>query len=187
MVDPALLWFDIETTGLKDTDQILAVGAVITNPLLEQIWFKEWYIRSSQTLIPMMPERVYQMHTKSGLIAKCFNQGQGAMDAEDVYNELMDMLAAHTKRKKVYLAGSSIHFDRRFIRRDCPPLDDWLHHRMLDVSALRVIVDILNPQPKDTSEVAHTPLADIHKSQMLLEQYIEIIQNTKFNWPTFIL
>lgn len=185
MVNPALLWLDIETTGLKDSDQILAIGVVLTGPALEQIWFKEWYVYHNNSIIAAMPLRVADMHTRSGLFGRIFDASR-SVDMETIFDELMNMLAEHTKRKHVYLAGSSIHFDRRFIRRDCPPLDDWLHYRMLDVSTLRVIIDLFNPQPKDIFEAAHTPLADIRRTLELFQRNIELIQGTKFQWPTFI-
>lgn len=184
MIDPALLWFDIETTGLKDTDHILAVGAILTTAALEQTWSKEWYIYTPQAVLTAMPNRVYKMHTKSGLLARCTNiyADVPAVDADTVFDEIMDVLATNTKRRCVYLAGNGIHFDRRFIRRDCPPLNDWLHYRMLDVSVLKIILDLYHPRPKEPYETAHMPLADLSRSMSLLKDNLLVLKNVEFSW-----
>ena len=40
--------------------------------------------------------------------------------------------------KEVYLAGNSIHQDRKFIEREMPELHRRMHYRMLDVSAWKI-------------------------------------------------
>ena len=72
------------------------------------------------------------------------------------------------------LCGNSIATDRGFLARDMPPLDAYLHYRMIDVSSVKELCRRWYPrvyfgQPQ--KGLAHRALADIRESIRELEYY----------------
>lgn len=88
---------------------------------------------------------VQQMHQRSGLTeasraVRRGNHGQATgLSLAQIEKELIAWLAdGHGFTPRIgLLAGSSIHFDRSFIRAQMPALHVFLHDRMLDVSGIR--------------------------------------------------
>ena len=76
--------------------------------------------------------------------------------------------------KTIYLAGNSIHQDRKFIEDEMPKLDEILHYRMLDVSAWKVYFEnalgkkFLKPEN-------HRALDDIRGSIEELKWYLKTL------------
>ena len=145
-----LLWMDMEMTGLDpETDRILEVGAVVTDFELNELATYEALIKQPQTVLKKMKKApwydwssgerkvastVYETHNRNGLIDKSQKIGKPQKNVED---ELLELIEKHFDAA-VYLAGNSIHQDRRFIRHWWPRLENKLHYRMLDVSAFKV-------------------------------------------------
>ena len=77
--------------------------------------------------------------------------------------------------KTIYLAGNSIHQDRKFIQREMPELDKKLHYRMLDVSAWKIYFEnALNR--KFTKPENHRALDDINGSIEELKWYLTFLK-----------
>ena len=93
--------------------------------------------------------------------------------AEQVERELLDFLKQF-KVETVYLAGNSIHQDRKFIEREWPELNKKLHYRMLDVSAWKVYFEnALHRQFAKPEN--HRALDDIRGSIEELKWYLKMI------------
>jgi len=161
-----LLWIDLEMTGLEPaTDRIVEFAAIATDWQLDEIAQLEGIVTQPQAVLDQMVPEVVAMHTKSGLIKK-IPGGMGEADAEQ---QLLKFIDAHFGGT-VYLAGNSIHQDRRFIRKYWPELDVKLHYRMLDISAWKLIMREVYGVKFAKSE-AHRALEDIRGSMEELQLY----------------
>lgn len=173
----AFLFVDIETTGLDSTkDQILQIGAkcvtkdldLISANAEEVVFERECRLEEGRALSPF----IFKMHETSGLLKKV----EVAIQTETrLMAEFALWLQSQSSLfdKPVVIAGSSIHFDRRFLNdRGLQALlpDLQLSHRMLDVSAFRVLADAHGIR-KFEGEPAHTALADIEVSIAQLKYY----------------
>jgi len=131
-----LLFLDLETTGLLDTDTILEVGAII-HDIVEnrEISRKQMLVRHTirRQFLPM-PRVVYDMHMKSGLLTEIGHE-YGTHDVQEVVIQMI--LDAGMSSGECIMAGFSPHFDRRFLRLHMPALESFLHYRNIDVSTLR--------------------------------------------------
>ena len=77
--------------------------------------------------------------------------------------------------KTIYLAGNSIHQDRKFIEREMPELNKRLHYRMLDVSAWKIYFEnALNK--KFIKPENHRALDDINGSIEELKWYLTFLK-----------
>jgi len=83
------------------------------------------------------------------------------------------------------LCGSSIMFDRSFIMCQMPELNDYLHYRQLDVSALNLAMQMFNPElavaGTEFKKYSHEALADIRESIAELRLYQKFIQSSYRN------
>ncbi len=64
---------------------------------------------------------------------------------EQVEQELLDLLKCHCSEKKCSLAGSSIHCDKEVLKLRMPKVNDYLHHRIMDVSSIQAAMRIWAP------------------------------------------
>ena len=157
------VWFDIETTGLNpDVDLILAWGARITDEKLNVLAEKEVVVYRSDAAIGVIgvSDYVKDMHTKNGLWEKVRASPVDAIEAGVL---LDNFLTTHLGGEQGILAGSSVHFDRSFVRATWPDVPKHLSHRHLDVSVFKVLAGPWG-LPWAEIEAAHTPLADVDAS-----------------------
>lgn len=168
----ALLWIDVETTGLDPTtDVVLALGLMRTGPNLE-------YPASLEIVFKHDPDRlkmsdyVREMHTKNGLLERCKGGCSFEDGTKDIWTFLHYCCPAGAKMEaRPYVAGSTISFDRSFMLHNWPWYRDHVHYRSLDVSSLRTEISLMRPellQDAPKKRDIHLPLADIEDSQNLL-------------------
>lgn len=171
----SLLWVDLEMTGLEpENDKILEIAAIATAWDLEPICSYQGIVKVDEKLIK---ERMIgefwerNQEAKRGLI----EQNKNGKSARQIEMELMDFLNNNFK-KEVYLAGNSIHQDRKFIEREMPELNKRLHYRMLDVSAWKVYfenacgIKFVKPD-------RHRAMSDILGSIDELKYYLTMVKN----------
>lgn len=158
-----LAWIDTETTGLfSDETRLLQIALVITDGQANIITQAEHTIWQPESVLAQMRPFVRNMHTKNGLIEKV---RMAREDEREVERRLMRLMVEHTAMNEVYMAGSSIAFDRYHIKRSMPALDSWMHYRLVDVSALKAMRQAMGlPRYESDGEVEHTALADIFAS-----------------------
>ena len=169
-----LLWVDLEMTGLEpEKDRILEVAAIATDMQLNEIARYEAVIKVPEKL---MKERMVgdfwekNAGSRDALIA----QNENGRPVAKVEAELLKFLDEHFGRE-VYLAGNSIHQDRKFIEREMPELNKRLHYRMLDVSAWKIYFEhALNK--KFTKPENHRALDDIEGSIGELKWYLTFLK-----------
>jgi oligoribonuclease len=182
------LFLDFETTGLVAVDDlILEVAAVITNQYLEQIGpsFQSlvWNVYGPTNgphhdLILEKNDFVREMHTKNGLLQEF--SFKGAPRLSHVEQDLIDFTNTHAipRVDKLILAGSTIGFDRGFMKVHMPILDKVLHYRQRDVSSDKMLFrDALGMEfPKAE---AHRALPDVMESLGQARQMFEKLRSMK--------
>ena len=195
MTNPHFLALDIETTGLDPKrDRILEIGlAFVHRQTLEVVAEKSWIVPVDYSSLRMPDPVVLAMHSASGLWAEVETAadaygGKGYLDEGGRLRYLSDEIRQWATRDGLHktgrllhepgpLLGSSVHFDREFLRHAdegafASLLNLWTH-RNLDVSAIKECAkawapDLEVPEPE---EAKHRVSADIRNSVRLLDFY----------------
>lgn len=169
-----LLWIDLEMTGLNPVkDKILEVAAIATDMELNKIAQYEAVVKVNDKLIESRMVGDFwdkNSQTRDALIA----QNATGKPAAEVERELLEFIDKNFG-ETIYLAGNSIHQDRKFIEREMPELNKKLHYRMLDVSAWKIYFEnALNK--KFTKPENHRALDDINGSIEELKWYLTFLK-----------
>ena len=174
MAKAKLLWIDLEMTGLDpEKDKILEVAAIATNMSLKDVARYEAVVKVPEKL---MKERMVgdfwekNSASRDGLM----EQNKDGKPVKEVEKELLEFLDKNFG-KEIYLAGNSIHQDRKFIEREMPELNKRLHYRMLDVSAWKIYFENALGR-KFTKRDNHRALDDINGSIEELKWYLTFLK-----------
>lgn len=164
-----LVWIDCEMTGLSDTDTIMSIACFITDHnlnLLDEHGY-EAVIRHTKEQMDAMGEWCTQHHGDSGLTQACLSS---STTAEQAAKELLRYIQKYApNRKRALLAGNTVHADKAFlVKEPWTPVVRHLHHRILDVSAIKEAArrwapeDVLKLSPQKAGK--HEARADILES-----------------------
>lgn len=169
-----LLWIDLEMTGLDPAeDRILEVAAIATDMKMDEIARYEAVVKVDEKLMQARMVGPFWEKNKASFDALMSQNASGRPVAE-VERELVAFLDKNFG-KTVYLAGNSIHQDRKFIEREMPELNKRLHYRMLDVSAWKIYFE--NAQNKKFIKPEnHRALDDIMGSIEELKWYLTFLK-----------
>ena len=169
-----LLWIDLEMTGLDPVrDRILEVAAIATDMKFDEIARFEAVVKVPDTLIKeRMVGEFWEKNSESrdGLIA----QNKNGQPVAVVEKELLEFVDKNFG-KEIYLAGNSIHQDRKFLEREMPELNGRLHYRMLDVSAWKIYFENALGR-KFVKPENHRALSDIEGSIDELKWYLTFLK-----------
>ena len=169
-----LLWMDLEMTGLEPgVDKILEVAVIATDMKLETVATYEAVVKVDEALMrERMVGEFWEKNSKArdGLMEQ---NAKGKVISE-VEKELMEFMDKYCK-KEVYLAGNSIHQDRKFIEKEMPELNKRLHYRMLDVSAWKIYFENALGK-KFVKPENHRALDDINGSIEELKWYLTFLK-----------
>ena len=167
----ALLWMDLEMTGLDPKeDRILEVAVIATDWEFNEIATYTAVKKVGSNLAEgRMVGAFWEKfpHVREALLT----QNTDGKDGQTVENELLEFINEHFEGDNIILAGNSIHQDRKFIENEWSQLNDKLHYRMLDVSAWKIVFDgkykkrFMKPE-------AHRALEDIRGSIEELQYYL---------------
>ena len=124
-------------TGLDpQRDKILEVAAIATDMQLNEIATYEAVVKVDEEVMKnRMVGEFWEKNSKSrdALMA----QNQDGKPVAEVERELLEFVEQNFGQE-IYLAGNSIHQDRKFLELQMPELNKKLHYRMLDVSAWKI-------------------------------------------------
>jgi oligoribonuclease len=164
-----MVWIDVETTGLDtDLDTLLEIALLITDAQLEPLAGSSYVVHCPLVLdLPMTPF-VREMHTENGLLEECRQHGYFL---HDIDTRLAALLTQQGIDGNAPLCGSTIHFDRAFVKRDLPLTHARLHYRNVDVSSLKELVLRWAPEMEYPKKDYHRAMPDIHESIKALRHY----------------
>jgi oligoribonuclease len=169
---------DLEMTGLDvESCVIVEVATLITDDdLVIVAEGPDLVVSATPEQLAGMDDFVRGMHTKSGLLAAIEASTTSLAEAGDA---TLEFIRSHVpKARTVPLAGNSIGTDRRFLAAQLPSIEDWLHYRSVDVSALKELCRRWYPKvfkaapPKRTT---HRALDDVRESIAELAYYRKTI------------
>lgn len=167
-----LVWIDCEMTGLDlSKDTVMSIACFVTDyemNFLDEDGY-EAFISHSQDQIDAMGDWCKAHHGKSGLSATCLDQTK-SKTAEQVATELLEYIQKFCpERKKAILAGNTVHADKAFlVQEPYRKVMRHLHHRILDVSAIKEAArrwapdDVIKAVPRKTGR--HEAKSDILES-----------------------
>jgi len=169
-----LAWMDLEMTGLDpERHVIVEIATLLTDDNLELIAEgPELVIHQPPEAMAQMDDFVRNMHTKSGLLPQI---EASTVSLEDGVAQTMAFLREHiAEPKTVPLCGNSIGTDRRFLARQTPEIEEFLHYRSIDVSTIKELArrwypGVLAKAPKKAA--GHRALDDIRESVAELAYY----------------
>lgn len=166
-------WLDLESTGLDETQhKILEVAYVITSTDLKEI-LKYSTVISVSDWKELANDYVREMHEKSGLACEIAASGTSLEIVErQLLRDLQLILDMDEGETRIYLAGSSINFEQRWLRHHMPKVFEKLHYRMLDVSTLKLA---FGPHGLEKPKKLHRAAADIRESLGVLQHFRKFI------------
>ncbi len=168
-----MVWIDMEMTGLDPAkDRIIEIASIVTDGQLNILAEgPNLVIHQPERLIRGMDQWNQEHHSKSGLIDDVKSSTVTVKAAEEM---TLEFLKEYCKPKKAPLCGNSIHHDRRFLARDMPAIDDYLHYRHVDVSTIKALIARWYPKDKEPPKgKSHRALSDIRESIEELRFYRE--------------
>jgi oligoribonuclease len=169
--NPNLVWIDLEMTGLNPlTDEILEVAMIVTNAHLE-------ILAEGPIIVIHQPEEVLtamdswntEHHGQSGLIEMSRKSSYNCRQAE---LECLAFMRQWTEYRTSPMCGNSVYHDRRFLARFMPELEQFFHHRNIDVSTIKELARLWAPDHVHFhKECGHRALDDIKESIDELKYY----------------
>jgi len=177
---PNLIWIDMETTGLNiNKDKILEMAVIVTDSNLNIIdESMDVVIHQSKIVLNRMGKWCRVQHGNSGLTEKVLRSNISLSEAR---KRLKDIIKIYCQRKSGILCGSSVHFDRMFIKKYFPLIDKYLSYRMIDVTSIKELAKrwypnkVTNLLDSKDSTKSHRALDDIKWSIKELKFYRETI------------
>lgn len=170
-----LAWVDLETTGLDpETGRILEYAIVLTDLELNELSCMQGIIKQNpEEARALMDDFVTKMHASNGLLDEITAIGPGAGVGYENQVKICDT-AIVTWLKEwqstvsdgvddviFVIAGSTISFDKSYIKKHMPLFFKMLHYRQLDVSSYKVgFPGLFGTATSD----AHRAMSDIRDS-----------------------
>ena len=169
----SLLWVDLEMTGLSPAeDRILEVAAIATDWEMNEIATYTAVVKVDDALIKERMVGEFWEKNKASYDALVAQNADGR-SSKEVEKDLLKFVEENFG-DTVYLAGNSIHQDRRFIENEWPELNAKLHYRMLDVSAWKIYFENARGD-RFIKPDNHRALDDIRGSMEELKWYLRKI------------
>ena len=165
---------DLEMTGLDpDRHVIVEIATLLTDDNLELVAEgPDLIVHASEAELAEMDDFVTNMHTRSGLLDQITTS---TLSLEEAGAQTLAFLQEHIpEARTVPLCGNSIGTDRRFLAKQLPEIEEFLHYRSIDVSTLKELARRWHPEafhraPKKGG--AHRALDDIRESLDELRHY----------------
>jgi oligoribonuclease len=134
-----LVWIDLEMSGLNwQHDVILEAAVVITNGELDVVaQGPSLIIHQSDEILNNMNQWCMETHFKSGLIQA---SKDSTITLEQAETEILNFLKLHCEKNNAPLCGNTVWFDKLFLQKDMPNIVDFLHYRVVDVTAFKIML-----------------------------------------------
>jgi oligoribonuclease len=169
-----LVWMDLEMTGLDPEDNvIIEIATIITDDELNIIAEGPVIaVYQSGFELDKMDDWNVKTHNGSGLVERV---KASAVSMEEAEKQTIEFIALHVKKGHSPLCGNSIHQDRRFLVKQMPLLEEFVHYRNIDVSTLKELAKRWKPSilPGFKKSGSHKALDDILESIAEMKYYRE--------------
>lgn len=178
-----LIWTDLETGGLDGMTEegrlgcqhypILEFGVAITDHQLKEVGEPlRIVVNHDEDELDKLHPKAKEMHEKSGLLDEVRASKIGIDEAEKIVIEHLTKNGVNRYDRKTktggILAGSSVHFDRSYIKAQLIDLNDHLHYRQIDLSSLALAYRAWRPVVEKAAVVnktyQHRAIADIRET-----------------------
>ncbi len=164
--DPhALVWLDLETTGLDDRScVILEIATAITDKDLETVAEgPDLVVHQPEAVLARMDPWCVEQHGASGLTTA---SRRSIISLEQAEQATLAFVRSRCLRGRAPLCGNSIGFDRRFLIHHMPTLNAYLSYRNVDVSSLKELVTRWYPGAVElpNKRTTHRAAADLRES-----------------------
>lgn len=168
-----LVWIDLEMTGLNpETDAILEIATIVTDGMLTVLEEgPSLVIHQPEAVLEAMGPWVKNTHDASGLTDKV---RASTVSLDQAEQETLAFIQKYCTPQTGILCGNSVWQDRNFLARHMPSITDYLHYRLIDVTAVKQIVTAWypgNPHLSFVKKDTHRALADIFESIEELRHY----------------
>jgi len=171
-----LVWIDLETTGLDlETRTILEIATIITDKDLNTLEEgPDLVIHLPDEILSSMDPWCMKQHSATGLVEA---SRTSTVTLEEAEEETLKFIRKHCPAKMCPLSGNSICFDRRFLIRYMPRINDFLNYRNVDVSSIKELVYRWKPGINGQLEKksTHRALDDIRESIDELRLYRRLV------------
>lgn len=139
-IPPYTVFVDIETTGLDpQEDIVLEVAMVALSPQAQVLYELSYPVSISNPEDFIREPIVLKMHQDNGLLHDCKHSGITLAVVEDDFCKAMEALQERFPDYQSPMAGSSVHFDRAFLKGHMPHFENKFHRRNIDVSSLKEV------------------------------------------------
>jgi oligoribonuclease len=169
-----LVWMDLEMTGLDPEDNvIIEIATIITDDELNIIAEGPVIaVHQPDFELDKMDAWNVKTHNGSGLVERV---KASAVSLEEAEKQTIEFIALHVKKGHSPLCGNSIHQDRRFLVKQMPLLEEFVHYRNIDVSTLKELAKRWKPSilPGFKKSGSHKALDDILESIAEMKYYRE--------------
>lgn len=160
-----LIWVDLEMTGLDpERDVVIEIASIVTDSELNTLAEGPVIaIHQSEEVLAAMDEWNTTHHTRSGLVDRVRASNIDETAAED---QTLAFLRRWVTPGSSPMCGNSICQDRRFMARHMPRLERYFHYRNLDVSTLKILMQMWRPELEQgvVKAGSHQALDDIRES-----------------------
>jgi oligoribonuclease len=163
-------------TGLDVSRHVIVeVAVLVTDQQLEPLdEGLDVVVHQPPAALAEMDDFVRAMHTKSGLLGEIETSTVSLAEAGE---QALAYVARHVPEAGTApLCGNSIGVDRRFLDRQLPALDAYLHYRIIDVSSLKELCRRWYPavyKKRPGKRETHRALDDVRESIAELRYYRE--------------
>lgn len=167
-------------TGLDPAvDRIVEVGAIATDFNFTKVAEYETAVKvDADFMRQRMTGEFWEKNAATRDALMTASSADTAKEPLVVESELIQFVQDNfDMASPIYLAGNSIHQDRKFIERAWPKLDGTLSYRMLDVSAWKIMFE--HYSVKFTKPEQHRATSDIIGSIEELKYYLKRVKLPK--------
>ena len=170
MDDDRLVWIDLEMTGLDPVEnKIIEIATIVTDGQLNIIAEgPNLVIHQPEEELEKMDEWNVSHHTANGLIEMVRESETDLLSAE---SQTIEFLKEYCIEGKSPLCGNTIGQDRRFLRQYMPTLHSFFHYRSVDVTTVKILIDLWYDSPPYHKNDGHRALDDIRMSIKELRHY----------------
>ncbi|HSW75952.1 MAG TPA: oligoribonuclease [Candidatus Saccharimonadales bacterium] len=166
-----LVWIDLEMTGLDyNNDVILEIATIITDNDLNIIAHgPDLVIKQPDEILNAMNTWCIEQHGKTGLTQKVKDSTVTMQQAEE---ETLQFLETYCEKGSAPLCGNTVWFDKIFLKKEMPLIVDFLHYRVVDVTAFKIMLSRWAGKTIEFKKInAHRALDDIKESIEELKFY----------------